>query len=290
MTQVSVMERLCDLYFELSNDDRLTILYKLGEDKMNVTGIARELEITTQECSRHLSRLSDAELVVRDPGGTYGLTQYGRSSLRMIPGQRFIAEHRDYFNAHTLEKLPSEFVCRIGELRRSDPTTNVMVTFGVVESLFKNAEEHVRMIHDQYLPSILPLGVGALKRGAKLMSLEPRAKESHRNLNRARPTYIDEDDEDYLMRAWLDGKVDSRFSDAVDVFLYVSEKEAFIAFPLGDGSFDYLGFSSTDQAMRRFCSDVFDFYFEKGETPTRESIEEYTEFRKGYHRERENAV
>lgn len=41
------MERLCDFYFELSNDDRLVILYKLGEDKMNVTRIARELEITT---------------------------------------------------------------------------------------------------------------------------------------------------------------------------------------------------------------------------------------------------
>jgi len=161
------MERLCDLYFELSNEDRLAILHKLEEDSMNVTGMARGLGITTQECSRHLSRLSDAGLVERNPGGFYGLTPYGKSSLRLIPAQRFIAEHKDYFNAHTLERLPLEFLSRIGELQGSNPTENVMVTFGLLESLFKNAEEHVSMIHDQYLLSILPLGVEALKRGGR---------------------------------------------------------------------------------------------------------------------------
>lgn len=286
MIQAFAMERLCDLYFELSNEDRLSILRKLEDSGMNVTGMAREIGITTQECSRHLSRLSDSGLVERNPGGFYILTQYGRASLRLIPGQRFITEHKDYFNAHTVDSLPLEFLSRIGELQGSDPMENVMVTFGLLESLFKNAEEHVSMIHDQYLLSILPLGVEALKRGVKIRSLEPSSKGPRRDLNPVRPDYLSEEDEDYLLRSWLDGRVDSRFSDAVDLFLYVSDKEALISFPLADGTFDYLGFHSTDHSARRYCSDLFDYYSEKGERPTRQSVEEYHEKRKEYHRER----
>ena len=42
------MERLCDLLFEVSNEDRLRILIRLGEGPMNVTGLSRELGITTR--------------------------------------------------------------------------------------------------------------------------------------------------------------------------------------------------------------------------------------------------
>jgi hypothetical protein len=37
------MENLCDLLFEVSNEDRLMILTRLGEGPMNVTGLSREL-------------------------------------------------------------------------------------------------------------------------------------------------------------------------------------------------------------------------------------------------------
>jgi hypothetical protein len=51
MNQAFAMEQLCDLYFELSNEDRLSILHKLEDDGMNVTGMARELGITTQDAA-----------------------------------------------------------------------------------------------------------------------------------------------------------------------------------------------------------------------------------------------
>lgn len=280
------MERLCDLYFEFSNEDRLSILHKLEDNGMNVTGMTREIGISIQACSRHLSRLSHAGLVERKPEGFYILTQYGRASLRLISGQQFITEHKDYFNAHTVERLPLKFLSHISELQGSDPMENVMVTFGLLESLFKNAEEHVSMIHDQYILNILPLGVEALKRGVKIRSLEPSSKEPRRVLNPVRPDYLSEEDEDYLLRSWLDGKVDSRFSDTIDLFLYASDKEALIAFPHTDGAFGYLGFYSTDHSARRYCSDLFDYYFEKGGRPSRQSVEEYHEKRKAYHRER----
>jgi predicted transcriptional regulator len=267
------MERLGDIYFELSNEDRLEILDRLRENPMNVTRLARELEITTQECSRHTARLSEALLVARNNEGAYTLTPYGCLSLKLIAGQRFISEHRDYFNAHTLERLPPELISRIGELQGSKPADNVMVVFGIVENIMRDAEEHLCMIHDQYLPSILPLCVSALKRGVSLRSVELKAKPPGRSLDSIRPDYITLEDEKYFIRLWHEGKIDSLFSEEVHVFLYINEKEALIAFPLAEGGFDYLSFSSEDPAFHKYCTDVFEFYYERADPPGPERIE-----------------
>ena len=284
------MERLCDLYFELSNEDRLKILYKLGESNLNMSALARELEMSTQECSRHTSRLSDALLVEKEPEGFYRLTNYGRSILRLVPGQQFIAEHRDYFNAHTLETLPSEFVSRVGELQESSLTPSVVVTFNLIESLFENAKEYVWVMHDRYLMNILPLSADALRRGVKFRTLDTPPKEPDRGIDPARPSYITEADEELFVEAWQDGKIDARNYETIDIFLYVSEREAVIAFPLGNGSFDYLGFYSGDQAMLRYCRDLFDFYYEKGDVPSGDLVYEQHEKRMGYYAEKKEAT
>jgi len=286
--QVLNLERLCDIFFELSNEDRLDILFKLQEDHMKVTSLSRELIITTQECSRHIARLSEAKLVEKDSGGFFNLTQYGRASLKLIPSWRFISEHSDYFNAHSLEKIPSEFVCRIGELRKSEPTENVMVTFHVVESLIKNAEEYVWLMHDQYLLNTLPLLRERLENGVTVRTFEPLNKDPKRSLDQMRPSYIDEEDEIYFMKAWESGQVSTRFSDDIEAFLYVSKKEAIIAFPHSDGSFDYLGFYSKELSMLKFCRDLFDSYWENGVPLTRERGMRVLELRKKYYQERKN--
>ena len=280
------MERLCDIFFELSNEDRLEILFKLQEGHMKVTTLSRELEITTQECSRHMARLSEANLVEKDPEGFFNLTQYGGASLKLIPSWHFISKHSDYFNTHTLEKLPSELVCRIGELQKSDPTEDVMVTFHVVESLIKNAEEYVWLMHGQYLLNTLPLLRERLENGVKFRTFEPLTKEPRRSLDPMRPHYLQEDDEVFFMKVWESGQVSTRFSDDIDAFLYVSEKEAVIAFPLSDGGFDYLGFRSKEPSMRRFCRDLFDFYWENGVPLTRERGLRVLELRKKFYQER----
>ena len=59
------MEALCDLLFELSNEDRLGILTRLHGEATNVTGLAKRLDLTLQECSRHVSRLIDTRIVSR---------------------------------------------------------------------------------------------------------------------------------------------------------------------------------------------------------------------------------
>ncbi len=113
--------------------------------------------------------------------------------MKLIPNWGFISEHRDYFNTHSLEKIPSQLVCRISELQKSIPTENVMVTFHVVESLIKNAEEYIWLMHDQYILNTLPLLRERLKNGVTFRTFEPQTKEPNRDLDPMRHYYIDED-------------------------------------------------------------------------------------------------
>ena len=113
------MERLCDLLFEVSNEVRHTILQRLDGGPSNISRLSKELDISNQERSRHVSRLMDDDLAEMDSEGQYGLTEYGGLFMKQLRGQMFTSEHREYFNDHALASVPSEFVAWLGELRGS---------------------------------------------------------------------------------------------------------------------------------------------------------------------------
>ena len=41
------LEDLCDLFFELSNEDRMRILRELQKGSVNITGLSRALDVST---------------------------------------------------------------------------------------------------------------------------------------------------------------------------------------------------------------------------------------------------
>jgi len=56
----------------------------------------------------------------------------------------------------------------------------------------------------------------------------------------------------------------------VDVFLYMSEKEvAALTFPTLSGKFDHKGFYATDERAQKWCSDLFQHYWEKAKPKSR---------------------
>jgi len=276
------MERLCDLYFELSNEERLKILHSLREKNMNITALAQTVDITTQECSRHIARLADFNLVQRNTDRTFRITPYGHLTLRLILGQQFASTYQKYFNTHTLDNLPSRIVSRIHELNDSRFTQDIWLTFSLLENLFEEAEKYIWMIHDQYLLSILPLGVEAIKRGVKFKSIDPMSREENRSLDPERPDYVTVEDEKYLLQSWKEGNLEIRLSETIRVFLYINEKKAIVAFPLIDGYFDYTGFVTEHPEGLRLCRDIFEYYWSLGHPPTQDSILESHKTRMHY--------
>jgi len=264
------MERLYDLHFELSNEDRLNILNLLKERPEKLTQISNEVEITNQQSIRHLNRLMETGLVTKTIEGLYRLTPLGSISLKLNQGFSFVAKNRDYFLTHTLEKLPDQYIARIGELADSWLTPDVMVSIGEFESIIREAEVFVKVIIDQRTPSVRPLIARAVERGVEIRSLSLITREYYGVAQRA----LNKEDELIILQSFKDDQAVTGDLDDSGVFLYMSEKAVFVGFPLEDGKSDYTGFSSTDEKAISLCLDMFEHYWgEAYIVPSHEMVE-----------------
>jgi predicted transcriptional regulator len=255
------MEHLCDLLFEVSNEDRLSLLRELQGREMNVTTIARAIEITTQEVSRHLSRLTEVGLTEKDPDGPYRLTPFGVLTLSQIQGLEFTSTHKNYFRNHLVDDLPQRFLLRLGELSGSEYIDDVMVAVHNIEKILKEADEYLLDLNVPYIASAFPHIRDAFERGVRGSFLRGESLDLPDEMKDEREEAFDEE---FNIKIRNSGLYEERVLE-VPLVIYMSEKElALLSFPKRDGRFDFFGFSSTDEDALRWCRDIFDHYWEKG--------------------------
>ncbi|MFB0522699.1 MAG: helix-turn-helix transcriptional regulator [Candidatus Bathyarchaeia archaeon] len=266
------LENLCALLFELSSEDRLGILRQIEKEATNVSGLSRKLNLTTQESSRHTSRLSDVGLAQKDSSGLYRLTPYGELVLRQLEGLMFVSKNKGYFSSHSLGHLPREFIYRMGDLAESRYVNDISLAYYNVERLMREAEEYIWVITDHSLLSTMPLYTDAFERKVNVRTIEPQ--------DWVVPPEIKVGFRDLPGRHWeaaerarADEILEEGLVERLDVYIYMSEKEAaIVCFPLLDGRFDYLGFTSTDERAQRWCKDLFQYYWERSHS--REGVAE----------------
>jgi len=269
------LERLCDLWFELSNEDRLGILHLLAGRAEKLTGISKELGVSTQQCNRHLTRLVEAGLVAKDVEGLFSLTPFGEVVLRLNPALEFLTGNRDYFLTHTLRDLPSEFVARIGELSDSELKPNVMEGISEIEDIIRGAEEYLYAIINKRTRSVRPFVADAIRRGVRVSSISVKSYITELDVKRD----IDEEDEHTVVKAEREGQAEVADAEDFGVYMYATEKAAYIAFPLEDGTFDYLGFVASDPRAVGFCRDLYSYFWERAEVlPSSVVVERHMEY------------
>jgi predicted transcriptional regulator len=105
-----------DLLFELSHPVRYEILQLLSEKPLRLTKLGEKVDANNPEVSRHLDRLKNANLVKKNPDGSYYMTTFGEIMMPLLPTFSIIAAHPDYFLEHDLSLLPHSFIRRLGEL------------------------------------------------------------------------------------------------------------------------------------------------------------------------------
>jgi predicted transcriptional regulator len=254
-----VMERLCDLLFELSNEDRLKILDELREENLRLSHISQRLNFTAQETSRNIARLVEAKLVTRTTDGSYEISPYGIQAMRLLSAYQFLSKNEDYFYEHTLENLPDRFVSRIGELNESKPITQLLDVFGNIERVFKEAEEYYLYIGEPLgLSSTLLLVREALDRGVKARGIEPLGYEWPIEIRESVPeeTWLQ------LRKHQAEGSLQQKYQNKFDITFLINEKEiATLNFLNPTGEFEYFGFTSTDKKAVEWCKDVFEYYW-----------------------------
>jgi len=257
---MSRIQSLCDVLFEISNEDRLRILRKLEKERMNMTNLSKELGITTQEASRHLLRLGDVRLTQKGVNGSHFITPYGKLVLNQLSGLEFAVKNKEYFLSHLHELLPSKFLKRIGELVNSAYIDDPVVSIYSIEKMVQQAEEYIWSINLPIPSSVFPLLREAFERRVAVRLLAPKDYTIHSLVKGA----LKKEDRQAIYHARATKLLEERSVEHMDILLWMSEKEVgLLSFPKLDMSFDLLGLTSTDRLACAWCKDLFQYYWEQ---------------------------
>jgi len=150
----------------------------------------------------------------------------------------------------------------LGELSCHESVNDLLDATANLERELKECMEYEWYITPGRIVShrVLDLVTDALDRGVKIRAIEltnysPSAK--------VMETVSEEVFSD-LERHWKLGNIQTRYLDEVNLRLYVTEKEVgLLAFPRIDGEVDVLGFQSRDRDFHGWCSDLFEYYWDK---------------------------
>lgn len=205
------------------------------------------------------------------------MTSYAELVLKQLGGLDFLSGHKEYFKSHSLANIPEDLILRIGDLADATYLPSVSQAFYDIEKLVKEAESYVWLVNDQ-MPSEVVNELGkALERGTRNKAIQTKDFAYAASVVREYFQSYDKNVLPVLRRARSTGALENRLDDQVDVFLFISEKQAAVAFPLNSGKFDYLVFSGSGKRFRSWCSEVFNHCWEKAQ-PLKAVIKEPCEW------------
>ncbi len=235
----------------LGSEDRLILLTTIDREKQRLTSLAKIIHASNQECSRHLSRLTESSLIKKDSSGFYDTTPLGRGVLGLLPSLRFLMKHRNYVLSHDLSLLPRPFMERIGELIEGRLVGHFNIVLEHIKKTIAEAREHLLLISDQPIIPTTSVGVGFPSRNLPVrLILQPG----------------------YDLKAFSEAKsaLPIRFEigivQEVKVAMAINEKVAGVCFPGLDGKIDFgVGFIGSDSEFRTWSSDLFEYYWKSSE-------------------------
>ena len=260
-------EGLYDILFELSNDIRHKILLLLREKPERMTQVAKILQLTSPEVSRHLTRLTVALLIRKDMDNLYYVTGFGEYILNLLDDLVFMVRHRDYFVSHNAMNLPSTFQKHIPELSSYSLVDNFMVFLNFLNEKIMESTEYVWLYIDQYPLTAINSMLNAVERGVKFRII------GHSDITGPNVAF----EEKHLTGSGNDSpNVEIRNIEKNDVYLFISDAGNAIAFPTRDG-FDYSGFTNEDIEKDTLSKDIFNHYWSQAKPKTAVQSLDYPE-------------
>jgi predicted transcriptional regulator len=269
---MSFADDFYNLLFEISSEDRHKLLLFLRGESANLTNISKNIGLNLPETRRHITRLSEVELIERKPDNTYQLTNIGKIILEQIDEIAFITNHKEYFQTHNVDKIPIEFKKRLGELSKSDSENNILNYIRKMEYLIRDAQEDILLLVDQFPLNHLSLIVDAIERGVHVKIIEPTNRLLNPDLDALAP-----EETLALDRIKITPLLEQRMLDEINLFLYLSENSCVLAFPTLEGKIDYTGFISKAEKPLKWGRDLFQHYWERSvpRTPRAPSVSDH---------------
>lgn len=237
------------LFFELASESRMSILSKLSQESMKMQELGRSLNLTATETFRQLQRLTEVQLISKNIDGSYSITPYGRAILFLCPSFEFLLKNRQYFLNHDIMQIPPEFIYRLGELNGGELRTEIPDNLNRVEQIIKSAKEYLWVLSSRVLDAHSRAMVEGCKMGLKFRSLHDWS------------LITSEAEQSEVERC-----IERRYIQRTPGIVIITEKEAVISFPFMDGKPDYVAFFGVDPAFRKWVTDFYLYFWEKGET------------------------
>jgi predicted transcriptional regulator len=245
-------ENIAKDLFEIASEQRLEILFRLGEKKSSVSVIAKELGASVPEVFRNFERLVKAGLIEKEVGGDYHLTLYGTTVLAQIPSLTILSKYKDYFKNHEYGNIPTKFIQRIGALSSGKHIKGMVKVLEKWKDIHKNAEKYIYNILTEipYSPDIIETVAAKAKEGIIIRSvfsdkvIVPNArKEAYEKLE--------------FKKFSEKGILERRMQNDVQIVVLLNEKEASLFFPKnGEADMTEMLYSM-DAAFHEWCYDYF---------------------------------
>lgn len=224
------------------------MLFEIEKGRLKMQQIAKALDMTVTETFRHLQRLTEAKLVEKKVDGTYAITSLGSLATGFLSGFNFILKNSDYFLEHDVSCIPYEFVNRLGELSDAEFCTEAMSGFNRVRKMVFEAQQYIWSIAEQVDTS----------------HVQPTTEKRSKGLDFR---FIMQEDlaKAYANMQGTEVLSGSKYLKRVPVTLVINEKEATVVFRRHSGVMDYMGLFGTDEKFRKWCQDLFLYYWERAQ-------------------------
>jgi predicted transcriptional regulator len=237
-----------ELMFELSHSGRLKALNILNKEPQRLTDISKLLGLTSAEVSRHLGRLSKANLISRDSDGRYRTTPFGMVILHELSNLKFLTKHNQYFLNHDLSVIPDELRW-LNALSKCEIVEGTLEIMSMVEDLTKNAKRHIKIMSNQPMRAMVDINHQKAKKGVDFKVIYP----SDADVPKA-----------YRPKKGLPLEV--RLLDEVKFSMKINEEIAGMVLPNLEGKIDYeFGLMGKEPQFRRWSELLFDYFWEKAE-------------------------
>ena len=245
--------KIASNFLEVASEQRLNILILLDQQTINISGIAKKLGATVPEVHRNFTRMTKAELIVKDSEGNYQLTSLGKTILEQIPSIVFVSKNKKYFKNHDLEILQTKFIHRIGSLSDSEIINGYVKVSEKWKEIYKNAEKYIFniLVEVSYASELMEIIEKKLNKKVVINSIfsdsaivtnERKSSISKINVNK----FIENET---LVRKMKKG---------IKISLILNEKEAGISFPTKENEVDLSKMIyGSNNKFHEWCYDYF---------------------------------
>lgn len=239
-------------FLELASEQRLAILLKLQNEPIKISTIAKELEATVPEVYRNFERLAKADLIAKNPDGSYNITPIGKIWCSQISLIGFLSENKKYFKNHDFDQLPEKYIQRMGALKKGNIVKGFVKVQEKWKEIYSDAEQYIYNILFEvpYTPDIIEILIKKINSGVSIRSI---FSESAIIPNERRQVFDKLGLKDLIQQ----GKIERKMKENVFTIIILNEKEAGVMFPSG-GEVDMSeAFFSKDKVFHEWCLDYF---------------------------------